>query len=142
MATSSASETKKRKRETSDEETSLFVAEEDHRDETNSDSDLDDEDDEDNIIESYNHDSENFPDHPAFDPGLEETMTKLTELIIKFEEELRPHASGSEALRNMHINAKVLCEQPKPNPPTSAVMGLRASGEFESNIPILTWLYY
>lgn len=141
MATSSASETKKRKRETSDEETSLFVAEGDHREEMN-DSDLDDEDDEDRIIEKYNHDSENLPDNPAFDPNLEETMTKIAELIVEFEEILPLHASGSEALRNMHMNAKALCERTKPIPPTFAAMGVRASGKFEINMPILTWLFY
>lgn len=133
MATSHDGETKKRKRESSDEETSQMITEENQLEKFNSDADIDnnEKEDKDDADKRYNHGSEKLPDHPAFDSDLEDAMITITNLIIKFEKISRLHASGSEALQNMHANAEALCERPKPTPPTFAVIGVRASGKFE-----------
>lgn len=130
MAITNEIETKKRKREDTDEVVSQMIAEEGHLEEVNSDTDLDDDKHEDDTREKYDHGSEKFPSHPAYDPDLEDVMSRLTDCIMELEEKSRLHASGSEALQNMHVNAKTLCERPKPIPPIFAVIGVRASGKF------------
>jgi hypothetical protein len=144
METFHANEPKKRKREDAD-EISQTIAGEDHQEEVDSDADVDDDDDHEggnNTNNKYNLASEDPPEHAAFGLEFEEVMTEFTGVIVEFERVLRRHASGSKPLQWMHMNAKALCERPKPTPPTFAVIGMRASGKCESNMPTSTWLFY